>query len=116
MKKFKFTVNDDIGDAFYNFCKENDTRPEKMIETLINLFGCAQTAWDGLRKGEVAQEEAITYMKNMTADAKELYSHKIIPMAYPLFYKLQRDLLKSIASPGYRAEPFTRAALEKGIK
>jgi hypothetical protein len=116
MKRIKFTVNDDIGDAFYNFCKETDTTPEEMIETLVNLFGSAQTAWGGLRKGEISQEEAITYMRNMTADAIKLYSHMIIPMAYPLFYKLQRDLLKSIASPGHRAEPFTRAALERGLE
>jgi hypothetical protein len=105
MKKLKFNINDDIYGAFNTFCKEYNTTPEDAIENLINLYGWAQLAWQGLRKGEVTKEDAIILLKNMVTYGKKLCGYNHLPMQFPLYYTLQRDLIKCLTIRGYRAEP-----------
>jgi hypothetical protein len=110
IQKMRIHLNDDIGKAFEKFCTENGTTPEKAIETLVNLFGWAQIGWRGLRKGAVDREKAIIYMDNITANATKLCDYGMVPMAYPLFNKLQLDLIKCLTCPGYRSEPYGKVA------
>jgi hypothetical protein len=61
-------------------------------------------------KGAVDREKAIVYMDNITARAKKLCDYGMVPMAYPLFNKLQLDLIKCLTIPGYRSEKFAKVA------
>ena len=117
MKELIFHVNDDVGEAFQMYCKMHHTRcqlrghvqglraPEEALQALINLYGRTEIAIRKLRKGEVDRSEAFVHLKEMIKDAKKLCSYMILPMPYPLFCKLQGDLIKCLTSPGFRSEP-----------
>ena len=105
MKELIFRVNDDVVEAFQMYCKMHNTSPEEALQALINLYGRTEIAIRKLRKGEVDRSEAFVHLKEMIKDAKKLCSYMILPMPYPLFCKLQGDLIKCLTSPGFRSEP-----------
>lgn len=72
MKQLNFRVDNEIGEAFYDFCDSQGIKPYDLLEAIVNLYGRSQLIKQKMGKGEITQNEAFIELGKIVADAKKM--------------------------------------------
>jgi len=70
MKQLNLRVDDDISEAFYQFCKRNGIRPYELLGSIIDFYGRGEILTQKAERKELTQEEAMIELGHIIRDIK----------------------------------------------
>ena len=96
MKELKILVNENISEAFYEFCSEHGTDPDNVIQSLVNLYGRVQIDMQKAKEGKLSIDSASQEANEIMAEWLDLASHRFTALPYPLFLELESNILRCL--------------------
>jgi hypothetical protein len=70
MKQINVRVDDELGEAFYRFCRAQDTTPYELLNAIIGFYSRGQILSEKAGQKALTQDEALIELGRIVADMK----------------------------------------------
>lgn len=68
MKQINVRVDDEIGEAFYQFCKEQEITPYELLSSIVGFYGRGQIVTKKANEKMLTQEESLVQLGHIISD------------------------------------------------
>lgn len=72
MKQINLRTDDEIGEAFYRFCRRQKIKPSTLLGSIIDFYGRSEILAEKGKRGQVSKQEMLVELGQIVAGMQKL--------------------------------------------